>query len=354
MKRKAKSIIYVLVSILLVVGLIGCSNKVPSSPSTDNVTPAGQSTSKEKTVIKIAYSVDKMTEGVTAIINGLKEGVRRFNEKNDQYEMYLYVADANASVEKQIADVETMIVDGFDYLLFACVDTEGSWPAVKAATDAGIKVIDVKDMGRHDQVELVVNFTNEDKSAAVAKEWLQKRLQAELGADPNFKFKFGIIYGAAAQTLQLKRGDFIKEWAEEDPDHVEVVAWQYGDWDTAKSQGITEDWIQANPEINFYVCANTAEALGTANALVAAGLKDDVGILTFDITYDALDRIREGALDCTVGKNSYVSGIVETELIEQLYFGTYKGDKNFLYEDQRAIDKTNLDAYLEEYPNPAS
>ena len=83
---------------------------------------------------------------------------------------------------------------------------------------------------------------------------------------------------------------------------MKVVATQAGDWDRAKGQSITENWIQSGIlKAGMVVCANNDEmALGAINALKAGNLLDTVFVGGVDATSEALAAMQAGDLEVTV------------------------------------------------------
>lgn len=70
-----------------------------------------------------------------------------------------------------------------------------------------------------------------------------------LDENPDTVLNFGLIYGIASQTEQLKRNQDVLELAERCRT-VKVLDSQYADWSTDKATNITEDWLMRYPEMN--------------------------------------------------------------------------------------------------------
>jgi ABC-type sugar transport system substrate-binding protein len=157
--------------------------------------------------------------------------------------------------------------------------------------------------------------------------------------------KVGLIYGAAAQTLQFARCDLVKELAEEMPDRVIILDEKYGDWDTEKAMNITEDWLQSHPDMNYICAANDIMALGVSNALVAAQKKDQVIITGVDLTDEAVARIEDGQIDLTVGSQLKDHGQM-VDIALGLVEGTF-AEPVYTLEQVYAVDQTNVDKYLD-------
>jgi len=347
-----KKTIAIVLALLLVFTMVSCAanNSTETSdpePSTTTTTPEETKTEEkaeetnEKTPMRIAFSLDAMTEGMKNVLDAVQKSCDEFNASQDEIEASLTVFDANGDVAKQIADVETIIVDDYDCLVFSCVDSVGSLPAAKAAVDAGIYVIDSRDMGDPDACTVTVNMTNEELIASMMRDWLQKMLDE----DPDLVLNIGLAYGAAAQIPQLERGNFAKRWAEEE-ERVNIIAEGYADWDAAKAQALAEDWIQAHPEMNVIIAANTTEAQGVEQAIKGAQMEGKITVVTFDISQDACERIKAGSLGCTVGMDQAIEGRIDFELCLKLFTGEWDGSKVYLNDDQYCLDATNVDAYL--------
>lgn len=334
-----KKTIALLLAAVLAFSLCACGQQA-SSPATSSAPSetVAQSAPEVKT-IKMAFSLDQMTEGNAVIVEGMNDEVAQYNAANPDTKVELTVFDANADVSKQISDVETMIVDDFDILVFSCVDAVGSVPAMEAAHNAGMKVIDVRDT---DCPAADVGATLQDETVMTNKlrAWMQERLDA----DPDLVWNVGVVYGAPAQTLQLERGDFIKRWAEE-TDRVNVVVDAYGNWDTAVAMGLTEDWLQTYDDINIIVAANIGMAQGVSAALQAANVKDKVVVITFDITDDTVLNIRDGVIDASVGMNLRDVGKQYVSLGMRVYNGEYTESK-YVNQDLYIVDTGNYSEYL--------
>ena len=89
-----------------------------------------------------------------------------------------------------------------------------------------------------------------------------------------------------------------------------LVDTQTGDWDRAKAQSLTENWIQSGKlKAGMIVCANNDEmALGAINALKAANLLDKVFVGGVDATSEALAAMQAGDLEVTVFQDAKGQG----------------------------------------------
>jgi ABC-type sugar transport system substrate-binding protein len=290
--------------------------------------------------IKIAYSVDVLDQTQNVGLDAMKARVEEINKSGKGIIVQLDVYDAQSSVNKQLSDVQTALIKQPDVLILSAVDAKGSLPAAQAAKGAGVKVIDKRPSNPEPTVFDVAFYSNdESRYSKATTDWLRAYLQKNTGAT----LKIGLIYGAPAQTAQLPRCDDVKNLAKEMPDRIQIVASGYGNWLTATAQNLTQDWLQAHPDMNFVVAANDIMAMGAANALAAAGKSKDVMVSGYDLTGEGVQRIKNGqqALDVgvTIQDNAQV-----IDVAVGLAMDTFK-DKTYYINPVYTVDTSNADTY---------
>lgn len=337
-----KKLLAMLLVSTMAIGIVGCGNAAVKKSDDSTVsaeTGAATETDGEKRVINIAWCDDTLDATRSKMIEACEARIKEINAERDDIEVKLTYYDAQASVDQQISNVETAALMKPDVFVFSCVDSEGSLPCLQTMKDTGAKIIDVRDMGS-DLVDVVFYGSDEETYKAATQDWIRTYLEE----NPDVNLKCGLIYGKASQTLQLVRCDLMKELAEEMPDRIEIVAEGYGDWDTQKAMGIMEDWIQAYPEINFVCAANDIMALGASNALVSAGIKDDVILTGIDLD-GGPQLIKEGKQDLDVGA-SILDNDQIMDIAVELATGTWDGGNTYTLDAVMRVDSSNVDSYL--------
>lgn len=323
-----KKLFALILALVMVLSMAACGSSKPA-----------QDASGKKT-IRIAWSDDTQDATRAKVLELMRQRCEEINAERDDIEVVLDYYDANKSVDKQISDVETACLTKPDVFVFSCVDSEGSKPCLDLMKNTGAKIIDIRDMGS-DIPDVIFYSSDEETYAKATSAWIVDYMEANPDKLP---LKVGLVYGAAAQTLQLKRCDLVKELAEQYPDKIEIVAESFADWDTQKAMNVMEDWIQAFPEINFVVCANDIMAKGVSNALVSAGIKDKVAITGVDLDGGA-ELIAEGKQDLDVAAALSVNQDI-IDIAVQLTEGTYTGDRKNVAQGVMRVDATNVDKYL--------
>lgn len=304
------------------------------------VVAMGTPASAQTRQIRIAYSVDVLDETQNVALKAMQKRVEEINAERDDVEVIFDVYDAQSSVDKQLSDVQTALIKDPDVLIFSAVDSVGSLPAAQAAKDAGVLIIDRRPTDPEPEVFDVAFYAyDEGRYSAATTDWIKRYLDSH----PDTVLKIGAIYGAPAQTAQLRRIDAIKALAAQMPDRIEIVAEGYGNWLTATAQNLTQDWLVSHPEINYIATANDIMALGASNALINAG-RSDVLVSGYDLTSDGVERVKAGTQSLTVGTSLDDNGQV-IDVAVGLAEGTFK-DKTYYIDPVYAVDAGNVDQFL--------
>lgn len=296
--------------------------------------------------ISIAYSVDVLDETQNVALQYMLDRVKQINAERDDIEVTFETYDAQTSVDKQLSDVQTALIKKPDVLIFSAVDAVGSLPAAEAAKRAGVLVIDRRPSDPEPAAYDVAFYAyDEARYANTTNDWIK----AYLDAHPDVVLKVGLIYGAPAQTAQLRRADTIKELTKQIPDRIKIVAEGYGNWLTATAQNLTQDWLLAHPDMNYVAAANDIMALGASNALINAG-RSDVLVSGYDLTADGVQRVSKGTQTLTVGTSLADNGQI-VDVAVGLVEGTFK-DKTYYVSPVYAIDASNVGDYLAKTSKP--
>jgi ABC-type sugar transport system substrate-binding protein len=321
--------------IVFCLGLALCLSLV----SCNRARPAGNA---EKRTIKIAYAFANMDENNNRILNAQRQAVADVNEKRDDIFVEYFYTDGQLNVEKQMADVESLIQQKPDLITISAVDTVGSIPAAQAAHNAGILVVENRGM-QDDSIDLHFMGMDEYSIQTITKEWVL----AWLDDHPGTVLKTGLIYGNPIHTMQLLRCDAIKDLAKEVPDRIQILDERYGNWSTPEAMAITEDWIQRYPEMNYIATASDDLALGAANALAGANRNlDDVLITGVDGTVIGIELIETGKIDMTVKALMTRIQAIWLDVALQKIEGTMTGKTYNVGRDALiAIDSSNVAVY---------
>ena len=242
-------------------------------------------------------------------------------EKAAELDIELIVQDGQDNSATQSAGIETMIAQGVDGIVISPKDVEALAPAIQAAMDAGIPVVTIDravtgaDTLGHVGAD---NVRGGEKQGEFLMEILPDggkviELQGSVGASPAIDRSAGFNAAIA------------------DHPEYEIVFQQTAGF--ARDQGltVTEQALQANPDVDAIVAANDDMAFGAAEA--AAGIGLEIPIIGFDALPEALQAVQDGTLIATVDQwpGRQTSGAMEV-LVEFLRDGTEPAEHTTLIE----------------------
>jgi len=205
-------------------------------------------------------------------------------------------ADAQSSVEKQTADLESLLARGADVLIVLPQDADGLVPALRAARREGVPIVAYDRLIELPGV-LYTSFDNREVGRIQAREVRKASPQGRYvfvkgsPQDPNSHF----VHAGQLDVLQpgIESGE------------IEVVGDQFVDgWLPEGAQRVSEQILTANDDrVDAVVCSNDGMAGGVVAALAARGL---VGIPVSgqDGDHAALNRIARGAQTVSVWKDA--------------------------------------------------
>ena len=215
--------------------------------------------------------------------------------------------DAGGSAAKQVADIDSLIAQKVDLLVFPPREDKPLIPAVMKAKKAGIPVIlvdrDVDHKLAKPGVDYITfigsDFIDQGRRAAQA-------LVKATGGKANIIELEGST-GASAATDRKKGFD---DEIAKNPG-MKIVASQSGDFNRDKGRQLAQTLLQAHPEANAVYGHNDEMAVGAITAIEAAGKVPgkDIFVVSIDGQRNALDAIVAGKMVATVQSSPYFGGI---------------------------------------------
>ena len=207
--------------------------------------------------------------------------------------------NADANVEKQVSDVESLIAQNPDVIILRAVDADGLAASVDACVTAGIPVVASSYEVNNDKIAAWVGANQKDNGILQG-----EYLQGILESNPEMKMNLCYIWGGFGLTGTQERYDglidpFVNKLKADG--RGELLAEKAGNWSASDAMALTEDWIQSFPDMNVIVCQNDEMAAGAANALKAANVDmDQFYLLGIDGSANGQQYIRDGLIDATI------------------------------------------------------
>lgn len=202
----------------------------------------------------------------------------------------LIVLDSQNDPSKELSNVEDLLVRGVDVLLINPTDSDAVISSVRAANRAKVPVVTL-DRGANGGK--VVSHVASDNIAGgkLAGEFLVNKL--------NGKGNIIELEGIPGTTAARDRGQGFNEAIK---GKLNIVASQAADFDRTKGLNVTENLLQAYPDVQAIFAQNDEMALGASKAVEAAG-KNNILIVGFDATEDAITAVKNGTMAATIAQN---------------------------------------------------
>jgi ribose transport system substrate-binding protein len=227
----------------------------------------------------------------------MENGVR---EAAKEAQVRLVVTNAEDSAAKQLSQVEDLITRKPDLLLLAPVDSDVLVSAVEAAHRANIPVITIDRTVNSDKV---LTFIGVDDVAGgrAAGEYVVDRL--------NGKGNVIMLEGVMGSSAQRDRAQGFEEVISQ-YEGIKMLAKQTANFNRVEGMNVTENLLQAHPDVDAIFAQNDEMALGALRAIEAAQKQGQIIVVGFDADPEAKDAVRLGEMDATVEGSPYKLGIM--------------------------------------------
>ncbi|MFD1040429.1 ribose ABC transporter substrate-binding protein RbsB [Virgibacillus byunsanensis] len=275
-----------LVAVLLLV-LGACSTDAPGS---DEEEGEDEATGDES--VKIGLSISTLNNPFFVTLRDGAEAAA------DEAGYEITTSDAQNDASTQLSDIEDLIQQDIDVLLVNPVDSDAVASAIELANDADIPVITVD---RSSEGGEVVTHIASDNVAGgeMAGDFIAEQLSDEGNVVE--------LEGIAGASATRERGEGFHNVVDA-IDGIEVVANQSANFDRTEGLSVMENIIQSTGDIQAVFAHNDEMALGAMEALAGQGLLEDVIVVGFDATDDAVAAVEEGRMDATVAQQPELIG----------------------------------------------
>lgn len=248
----------------------------------------------------------------------------------------LLISDGQLSSPKQIADIESAIVQGVDGIILAPADADALAGSAAMAIENGVAVVTV-DRPVNGVPDVLANVAADNFKGAEAQ-----------GAAVVAAFPDGAtivnLQGIPGDKTANDRNGGAHAVLDAAGDTYVFVAEQAANFSRDEGLSVTENILTGLSETPaVIIAANDDMALGAVQAVSARGLDGQVAIYGYDGSKDALRAVRDGGLAATIDQFPGLQGrIAVRTLVEFIRSGTRPESDNILIEPI-AITADNLD-----------
>lgn len=286
----------------LFIFLAACSTDAPGSEDDAEKESEGDTGNEEVT---IGFSVSTLNNPFFVT---LTDGTEAAAEE-EGYK--IITVDAQDDPSKQLNDIEDLLQQNIDVLIVNPVDSDAIVSAVQSANDANIPVITVDRSSEGGEV--VAHIASDNISGG---EMAGQFIVDKLGGEG----KVVELEGIPGASATRERGEGFHNIIDE-IDGIEVVAKQTANFDRTEGLSVMENIIQGNDSIDAVFAHNDEMALGAIEALEAENMLDDVIVVGFDATDDAISAVAEGRMDATIAQLPELLGERSIIVVKQVLNG---------------------------------
>ncbi len=208
----------------------------------------------------------------------------------------VFVQSADASEQKQIAQIENLIARGVDVLVIVPYNATVLNNAVREAKKAGIKVVSYDRLILNSDIDAYISFDNK----AVGE--MQARAVVALKPTGNYYLLGGAPTDNNAKML--REGQLAVLQPLIDKGAIKIVGKQWvKDWSAAEAMSIVENALTANGnKVDAIVASNDGTAGGAIQALASQKMSGKVPVSGQDADLAAVRRVLAGSQAMTVYK----------------------------------------------------
>ncbi|MDU9348859.1 MULTISPECIES: D-ribose ABC transporter substrate-binding protein [Staphylococcus] len=280
--------------------LTGCSLESPIEKNDNG------KVDKKKSDVVIGVSISTLNNPFFVKI---KDGIEKEAKKQG---VKVKFADAQDDAAKQANDIDDLIQQKVDYLIVNPTDSDAISGSIQIANDEAIPVITLdRDVAKGDVASFIAsdNIKGGDMGG--------KLIVDELGKDA----KVAELEGVPGASATRERGKGFHNVADQS---LDVVSKQSAKFNRTEGLNVTQNIIQAHPEIQAIFAQNDEMALGAVEAI---GNKD-IKVVGFDGNEDAIKSVEKGKLFATVAQQPNLMGEESVKTIMDLYNGKKVEKKN--------------------------
>ncbi|MEA4813786.1 MAG: substrate-binding domain-containing protein [Oscillospiraceae bacterium] len=343
--KKMKKFLAFACALAMVLSLAACGSKTSGTTTT---TPT-DSSSDVKTGFTFALLVPTMNHTY------FENAVTFAQSVCDTLGCTLTVYNADSSADTMIKNVEDAVNSGADAIIIDPYYSSGTKCAEECKT-AGIPMIawdsDIEEFDPQTTYDSYVGFVGPDDEDAGYN--MACYLFDHTTASADGTMYIGVIQGTPGTAVAANREKgFDKAYDEYTAKGVKisVVGRVDGDFNAETSQNVTEDLVQANPNINGIWAANGGTGTGVMNALTNLGYTPgkDVTVVAMDMNPENVKAVQDGTLAYDIGGHWLVAGdaiIMAFDYLNGYQLTTPKWIMKLL-----PITQDNVQTFYDDFPN---
>ncbi len=283
--------------------LTACGDSAQPSVGSVAVGDTQRGAGRDRTpVIKVAVILKSLTN---PFFVEMAKGARVAQQVTG-IDLEIRAATPETSVEQQIRIVQEQIKSRVDAIVISPVDIRQLAPALKAAHDAGIKIVNVDErldadaLKAHQLAEVPYVGVDSEQAAYQAAKFLSSRVDRPTEA--------AIIEGVAGTNTAIDRKRGVQRAFSENH-QIRLVASQAANWKSDQAYELAARLFKTHPKIGLVYCSNDLMAIGVIKYLRDSG-RSRVLVGGFDALRQAKDAVRTGVMGVTVDQHAFMQAYI--------------------------------------------
>jgi ribose transport system substrate-binding protein len=341
---KKRLLVLLVLAVFVMTALVGCTTEPPAAakPEPKEEKAEAAEAPAEAEPFRVGITIQSLENSYWAGVFGEVDALM----KAKGWEYTILACDLNSAT--QIQQIENFTTNQVDLIMVHPADPNAIEDYLKAARDAGIKVMVWDDKMVNTDLNWVLDNTELGYTIGnSAAEFINVHYSEENPVE------IAVINYPTLPILVERETGILNALAELCPGKYEVVASQPA-VDTATTISHMESILQANPDVKVVCSIGAGGDIGSNEVFMTqfnAEIPDDVGIFSADATQQQLEAIVAGqASRASVGFEGSNKKTAEAvvALYERLLNGEEFAEQN-MYRPLLAINADNAEEYLADY-----
>lgn len=287
-----------------------------------------------------AQEVDKIGLAVANLqanfFNQIKQSVEAYAKEKG---IEVITVDAKGDSATQVSQVQDLLTQNIDALIYIPAGAAAATVPARLAKAQGIPVVNVD---RNAEGEPGDTFIASDSVASAYN--VCKYIFEQAGGEGEML----IIHGQKGTTPEVDRSKGCAQALEEYPG-IEVVGEQWSQiWSQDEGFSITQNLLQAHPDVTIVWGQADALALGAAQAVKVANLPQEIWVAGFDGDTAALEALRDGVFDVTATQQTQRMGRLAVDSAIKLAAGEEVPAEQLL--EATLTTQENVEQFIENHP----
>jgi ribose transport system substrate-binding protein len=219
--------------------------------------------------------------------NQIKIGVGAYAE---ELGIEVVTVDAKGDSATQVSQVQDLLAQDIDAFIYIPAGAAAATVPARLAKQEGIPVVNVDRNAEGEPGDTFIATDNATSAYEVC---------SHIIGLADGEGKMLIVHGQKGTTPEVERSKGCQQAIDENPG-VEVVGEQWSEqWSQAEGLNITQNMLQANPDVSIIFAQADALALGAVQAIKVSGAEQRIYLGGFDGDTTALPVLAEGGFDAT-------------------------------------------------------